>query len=289
MPRPTPKTTPPAQTVTVHPFWLLKALALVLLAALFCTYLALCLLFYRGQWQLVLHPVQNSAGPLAASDVVRFGPDESATPQLVGRWLPAAAGARYASTTILFLPGGDGSLADFNPTIEALRGLGLNVFAFDYRGYGLSAKTQPSEQKMTQDAESAWQYLTGTRGIPASRVVPYGTGVGASLATTLVLRHPESPALILESPKCDLAAVVGQDPRTTLIPVRLLFHENFPLAEPLSGLKTPKLLISSPARPSEALQAASDPKITVKLQSVPGTQYEQVVVRFLDQYLSESG
>lgn len=290
MPRTTPKKShSAAPTEKVSSLWLLKALLLVVLAALVSLWLTLCLLFYRGQWQLVLHPVHNNAAQSVASeDVVRFGPDESATPQLVGRWIPAAPQARYATTTVLFLPAGDGSLSDSRPTLEALHQIGLNVFAFDYRGFGPSANTHPSQQKMTQDAESAWRYLTATRGIAPGNILPYGTGVGASLAAQLALNHPETPALILDSPNTDLMEVARRDPRLSLIPVRLLFHEDFPLAAPLATLRTPKLLITTTNKPSPAFQTAATPKMTVELNAIPGSQYREAVTRFLDQYLPRS-
>jgi pimeloyl-ACP methyl ester carboxylesterase len=273
----------------VSPSWLLRALGLVLLTAFLGAYFVLCILFYQGQWQLVLHPVRSDLNPPAAPHPIRFGPDESAIPQLVGVWLPAPAGARYANLTILFLPSGDGARSDFNPTLEALQSLGLNVFAFDYRGYGYSAKIHPNQKKMTQDADAAWRYLTASRAIAATQIIPYGTGVGASLATHLASVHPEIPAVILDSPYADLLDVALRDSRGTLTPVRLLFRERFPLAEPLTTLKTPKLLIKLKDTPSRAFQTASDPKITVELDSSTGLLFDQAVTRFLDQYLSQSG
>ncbi|WP_263365599.1 alpha/beta hydrolase [Edaphobacter bradus] len=289
MPRPTSKL-PAAlsQTEAVNPLWLLRALGLVLVAALLCSYLALCLLFLQGQWQIVLHPIHSDAKPPATPEAVHFGPDESAIPQLLGVWMPVASGARYATTTILFLPGGDGSRSDFTPTLEALHQLGLNVFAFDYRGYGFSAKTHPSQKKMSEDAESAWRYLTLSRAIPAGQIVPYGAGVGASLAAQLTLAHPEVPALILDSPCADLLKVARYDPRSVFIPVRLLFHERFPLAEPLSTLRAPKLLITTGKSSAEAFRTASDPKISVELPAANGALYGQAITRFLDQYLPQA-
>src|SRR5271170_7646294 len=119
MPRPTPKPhkhTPPVkvQYEDVSPMWLVKAIAVTIVAALFCGYLTFCLLFYQGQWQLILHPTRTSSAPISIAGIpyqlVHFGPDESATPQLTGWWIRAVPGARYANTTILFLPGSDGSL-----------------------------------------------------------------------------------------------------------------------------------------------------------------------------------
>jgi uncharacterized protein len=296
MPRPTPKSskrTPPtnAQPEVVSPLWLLKAIAATIIAALVCGYLTLCLLFYQGQWQLVLHPTRTSTPPASIAgipyELIHFGPDESATPQLTGWWIPSSPDAHYAHTTILFLPGADGSLADSVPTLASLHNLGLNVFAFDYRGYGQSAATRPSQQNMSHDADSAWQYLTNSRALPARQIIPYGTGVGASLATQLAANHPTIPALILDAPHADLLEAAQRDPRARLLPVRLLFHEHFPLAAPLSTLKTPKLLLSRSAPPDQSFRTAADPKLTVELPSPSDSLYNQSLTRFLDQYVAQ--
>jgi pimeloyl-ACP methyl ester carboxylesterase len=297
MPRPTPKPskhTPPtsAPPEVVSPLWLVKAIIVTIVVALFCGYLTFCLLFYQGQWQLVLHPARTSTAPAsiagASYQLIHFGPDESATPQLTGWWIPSSAGARYAHVTILFLTSGDGSLANTIPTLAALHNLGVNVFAFDYRGYGQSAPTRPSQQNMAHDADSAWQYLTNTRAIPAQQIVPYGTGVGVSLATQLAASHSAIPALILDAPHADLLEVAKQDTRSRLIPLSLLFHENFPLATPLSTLKTPKLLLSRSTSTAPGFHTAADPKLTVELSSSSDPLYNQSLTRFLDQYLPPS-
>jgi uncharacterized protein len=294
MPRPTPKPNhskqQPAQFETVDPVWLLKALAFTVLAALLCAYLTFCLLFYQGQWQLVLNPARTAASPQSIAgipyELIHFGPDESAVPQLTGWWIASAPGARYANTTLLFLPGSDGSLADSIPTLASLHNLGINVFAFDYRGYGQSAATRPNQQNMTHDADSAWQYLTVSRHIPAQQIVLYGTGVGASLATHLAASHAASPALILDSPHADLLDAALHDHRSNLVPVRLLFHERFPLAEPLSMLHTPKLLLSRTVSQYEAFRTAPDPKRTVELSAPSQALYQQSLTRFLDEYVA---
>jgi uncharacterized protein len=298
MPRPaTPATTKPRKPIpqtappdVVSPVWLIKAIALTIIAALLCGYLTLCLLFYQGQWQFVLHPTRTSTSPASIAgtpyELTHFGPDESATPQLTGWWIPATPGSRYAPITVLFLPDGNGSLANSIPILASLHNLGLTVFAFDYRGYGQSAPARPSQQNMTQDADSAWQYLTATRAISAQRIVPYGTGAGTSLATRLAANHNTIPALILDTPRADLLDVAIRDPRARLLPVRLLFHERFPLAEPLSTLRTPKLLISRTTAPDQTFLHALDPRYTVELASPSPLLYNQSLTRFLDQYVA---
>lgn len=270
--------------------WLLKAIAATIGAAIICGYLALCLLFYQGQWQLVLHPARTAAAPAsidgAPFQIIHFGPDESAIPQLIGWWIPAAPQVRYAGTTLLFLPPGDGSLADSIPTLSALHRLGINVFAFDYRGYGQSARTHPTHQRMAHDADSAWLYLTASREVPQNQIIPYGAGAGASLAASLAAEHPSIPALILDSPHADLLDVVRRDPRSSLLPTSLLFHEDFPLAAPLKTLHTPKLLLTkSPSQLPAAYRTACNPKTAVSFTGPADASYADALTHFLDQYV----
>ncbi|GGG73447.1 alpha/beta hydrolase [Edaphobacter dinghuensis] len=297
MPRPAAKTPkrrpqPTPQPETVDPRWLVKAIAATIGVAILCGYLALCLLFYQGQWQLVLHPTRTTSVPASINgapyELLHFGPDDSAIPQLTGWWIPAAPQAPYANLTLLFLPPGDGSLADSIPTLATLHNLGINIFAFDYRGYGQSANTHPTQQRMAHDADSAWTYLTTSRDVPTNRIIPYGTGAGASLAASLATTHSTIPALILDSPHTDLLDTARRDPRSSLLPVALLFHETFPLTAPLQILHTPKLLLSKSSQSPAAYRTAADPKITVEFTTPTEAVYTQALTRFLDKYAPNS-
>jgi hypothetical protein len=287
MPRPASKPKPPQQrTQNIEATWLLRALAVIFAAALLSTYATLCVIFYRSQWQAVLHPVRSTAAELPKG-ILRFAPGDSGQPELTGEWIPAASNGRYSNLTVLFLSGGDGNRENFTETQASLHQLGLNVFTFDYRGYGRSANIHPSQQSMTEDTESTWKYLTGVRRIPPASILPYGVGVGASLATGLAIAHSEIPAVALDSPYTDLRKTVALNPRFRLLPTSLLFKDEFPLAGPLSNLKKPKLLISTTggAEPTQFL-AAADPKITVSFKTSSGPLFNQAMMRFLDQYLA---
>ena len=275
-------------------------LAVVVGAALFCGYLTLCGLFYQGQWQFVLHPdTATKAAPPASLpfEDVLFDYSETGQPQLHGWWIPAApapAGSmpsRYSSVTVLYLHGGSGSLADTLPRLQELHNAGLNVFAFDYRGFGQSAGPHPTEQRMREDAAAAWLYVTQKRSMPETQIIPYGEGVGGALAVQLAMDHRRVPALVLDQPVFDLAAQVKQDPRTHLIPVRLLLRERFDITQPLATLQTPKLLLlgdvlesSTPA----ALDAVADPKFTIHTGFSSAAARTQSLSRFLDEYLPAS-
>jgi hypothetical protein len=292
-PNPTRKV-PPSAPETIDPIWLLRAIAVALLAALLCGYATLCLLFYQGQWQLILHPVRTSyIPPYASSDpitLLHFAPDDSGIPQVTGWLLKAPADARYGGFTVLLLPGGDGSLAGLSDLGDLHEVLGANLFAIDYRGYGQSAEIHPNQRSMTKDADAAWRYLTATRGVPESRIIPYGVGLGASLATHLAVEHRAAPALILDSPASDPLQTALRDPRARWLPVRALFRERFPLAVPLATLTTPKLLLSTGAM-DPAFATAADPKMTIEVPDHPdagrlqNTRVHDSILDFLDQYL----
>jgi pimeloyl-ACP methyl ester carboxylesterase len=279
---------PPETIELVDPAWILKALGLMVGLGLLGGYLTLCVVFARSQWQLVLHPSRQAnppaiaVAPLAVTEV-RFGDDLSGQPQLAGWWVP---GDDPANPTLLILHSGDGSLPDALPEARLLRQTGLNLLLFDYRGFGASGGQHPTESTMEQDAESALAYLTQTRGLPPRSIAVYATGVGASIAVQLCASHPELPALILDRPDGDMAARASADVRSRIVPFRLLFHQIFPLAQPLQTLPTPKLLISHTNGPAPALfRNAADPKTTVELS--PGDQPAELSAlnRFLGTYL----
>lgn len=311
--RPHPATPPQP----VDPVWLLKALALSLLAALLCAWLTLCLLFYQGEWQLVLHPTrgiaQTPASAGLAFDSVRFDASETGQPRLTAWDIPApvsrdptppaatpptATAAPYAAYTILYLHDGSGSLSATIPALARLHQAGLNVFAIDYRGFGASdASLHPNQARMAQDTAAALDFLVNTRHLPLQRILPFGDGLGAALAVNLAHQHPELPAVILSNPNPDPTATALAAQPSRMIPVRLLFRDRFDIATPLATLATPKLLIAGGPDPAEpdpsALRAietlfhhAASPSFSVTLPPTnDSAPYTTTLTRFLDQYL----
>ncbi len=58
--------------------------------------------------------------------------------------------------------------------------LGVDVFAFEYSGYGESMAThKPSERQIYRDSERAFRYLTTVLCVPSENVVIYGRSLGA--------------------------------------------------------------------------------------------------------------
>jgi len=273
----------------VHPLWIARMVGGMLVLALLCAQALVCYVFYKTQWQYVLKPSRAITSTPAQLGLpfneVRFGVDATGEPQLDGWWIPATSSV---ANTILFLHAGDGSMSDAVDSAKTLHDAGLNVLLFDYRGFGKSGGRHPSEQLMQGDAESALNYLVSTRGIAPKQIVVFGTGLGAAIATQLCQSHPELPGLILRNADGDMRDRVKHDGRVRIVPVGVLFNQDFALATPLANLSTPKLLLTTNSSHAPAAFAgAHDPKTTVELNVADATAMNAALTRFLDQYVPQ--
>ena len=269
--------------------WILGGVAATLGLALVCVYITFCLLFWQGQWQLVFKPSRAiTATPAALGlkyDEISFNATETGILQLNGWWIPANPNAPYAADTLLLLHNGSGSLSDTLPQVEALHKLGINIFAFDYRGFGKSANIHPSEASTYQDADAAWAYLTDTRHLSPSSIVLDGVALGAAIAVETARRHPQAPALILEDPSPPILDLLKFDPRTRLLPIRLLFHDRFDMTKTLAHLPTPKLLLYF-SNDENGRYWAADPKQRATVTGYADENYLKSLQSFLGKYLS---
>ena len=69
--------------------------------------------------------------------------------------------------TLLYFYGNGMCLNDAIEDFERYRRLGLNVLIPEYVGYGMSGGS-PSERGCQATAETAYEYLVSTRGVPPS-------------------------------------------------------------------------------------------------------------------------
>lgn len=268
--------------------WMLIAFLLTLAAALVCVYATLCLLFYQGQWQMLFHPSRSVTATPASVGVpleeIQFDVTETGQPQLDGWWVPAASGAHYATDTVLYLHDGRGSLSDTVPAVAELHRLGINVFAFDYRGFGRSAGRHPTERMARADAVTAWAYLTDTRHVPGNRIVVFGDGTGATFAAALGAEF--APAgVVLEDPNLPARAIFERDARARIVPLWLLQNERLDPGEDLKRAHVPRLFLlrsGDAARTRELFEKSSEPKAYFDLRQASEGMVAETLRRFLD-------
>lgn len=103
--------------------------------------------------------------------------------ELNGWFLPH----KDATLTVLFCHGNAGNISHRLEKLKFFHGLRINIFIFDYRGYGKS-KGRPSERGLYLDAEAAYNYLL-SRKISPEQIIGFGESLGAAAAIDLTCKH----------------------------------------------------------------------------------------------------
>lgn len=232
------------------------------------------------------------------------------TPQSEGMayedvWFPASDGLRLhgwlipapdARLTLLWFHGNAGNIGHRVDNIKYLhRLLRLNVFIFDYRGYGQSAGTHSdlSEEATYRDAEGALTYLRGRQDLAHTRLVYFGRSLGASIAVEAARHHPPA-GLILETPFTsikDMARVA-----LPFLPLGSLLRTKYDSLSKIREIRVPLLILHGdrddvvPYEQGRRLfDAANEPKTFYRIRGarhndtyiVGGQPYFDAWARFL--------
>jgi pimeloyl-ACP methyl ester carboxylesterase len=293
--RPSPSAHHAAAPPTVSARWLVIAASTAIAVAAVCAWGTLCLLFWQGSWQLLYHPTsavtRTPASLGLAFDPVGFATTEAGEPRLRGWWIPAATDAPYSRYIVLCLHGQDGNLSNTVDDLAELHAVGMNLLAFDYRGYGQSQFAHPSEAHWREDAEWALEYLTATRHIAAGSIILDGKDLGANLALEVAAQHPELAGVILSDPVDAPMNPIFSDPRAHLVPAHLLVRDRFDANRSAASLRIPsawfyRARASDPAlkKTEEAYQLVNACKEQVWFADLPAARkdYNVVLTRWLD-------
>lgn len=244
-------------------------------------YLFILLSMYLFQAQMVYHPTKKMwADPSAAGlpfEDVAFETTNGL--QLYGWFVSAGDSA----LTILFCHGNAGNISGRLETIRLLHDLGLNVFIFDYRGYGRSEGT-PSETGTYRDALAAWRYLTQTRGIEDEKIITMGRSLGGSIAAWLAA-HKDPAAAIIESSFTSAAQLAaGLYP---WLPVRWLIKYDYNTLAYVQDIKAPVFMAHSrddeivPFHQGKILfEAARKPKMFVELRGSHASGFLETEIKY---------
>jgi hypothetical protein len=186
---------------------------------------------------------------------------------------------RSADPWLLICHGNGGNISEAGRPLHyaGLRDLGLNLLAFDYRGYGESGG-KPAEPGLYRDAEAAYRYLRDTLGVPADRIVIFGHSLGSAVAVELAARVPAS-GLILDGA---LTSVTDRGQELyPFVPVRWIAGSRYASIEKIGNLRLPKLFLH--ARRDEVIpiahgrrlfDAAPPPKRFVELEGGHGDAFD---------------
>jgi len=195
---------------------------------------------YYGQRHLIYFPSRDvpppSAVGLSGVEEARFTADEGVP---LHGWFRAASGASR-DLALLVCHGNGGNVAHRAHLLASLPPAGIDVLVFDYRGYGLSGDTPPSEDGLYRDGRAALAWLLARTQRPAQRVVLYGESLGAAVAVELA-RGAAPRALVLQSPFTSLADAAAAN--YPWLPVRLLLRDRYDSLAKVASLRVPLLIL----------------------------------------------
>ena len=215
-------------------------------AGMLLAYVAAGVLLWAFQSRLIFEPERTLHAaaadfPFQVVEVAIPVGTRSSHPQTVSGWgIPSG---QPGATVVLYLHGNDGNVTTSMSEIEPLRQLGYSVFVIDYRGYGKSDARFPSESSVYEDAEAAWDYLVGERGVSPGRLYIYGHSLGGAIAIELAMRHPEAAGLIVESSFTSIYDMAMLNRGYSLFPIKPFLNQRFDSIQKVSRLRLPVLYL----------------------------------------------
>jgi fermentation-respiration switch protein FrsA (DUF1100 family) len=226
--------------------------------------------------RLIYYPTFDVAHPLSVfgpgAEEVWFGQEN----HLHGVFVPGPS-----NRTLVFFHGNGGNLSHRAPLFNRMqRELGLNLFIFDYQGYGQS-RGRPSEAATAADARAALVYLKHRPGIDASQFIYYGESLGGAVAIDLAAVAPPS-ALIVQSTFTSLAEMtrLHYPGLSFLLPFARSRYDSLSIM-PL--VRSPLLVVHGeadtlvpPEHGRRLLDAANEPK---RLLMIPSASHNDVIVQ----------
>jgi uncharacterized protein len=199
--------------------------------------------------------------------------------QIKAWWIPAVGQrslnpltqspiGEFKSPKVLLYFHGRGSNRSYSLyRMQGLHQLGFSILTLDYRGYGDSIGTFPSETSVYEDSKAVWNYLTQVRRVPPKDIVIYGESLGGAVALDLAVKHPEAGGLVLQSTFTSMASMIRRIYWFQFLPVDWILTERFESLSKVRSLKVPVLFLHGqtddvvPAYMSDQLyRAASEPK-----------------------------
>jgi uncharacterized protein len=186
--------------------------------------------------------------------------------------------------TVIFCHGNAGNIGHRLEKIAMLNKLGLNVFIFDYRGYGKSDGA-PSESGLYKDVLAAYDFLVSDRGIKGDDIIVYGESLGGAVAIDLAA-------------KASVKALIAEDTFTSVKDMArmaypfmppFVFSTRFDSISKVKEIGCPKLIIHSlddeivPFSLGEKLfNAAHEPKRFLKIRGGHNTAFLDSKKQFIE-------
>jgi pimeloyl-ACP methyl ester carboxylesterase len=213
---------------------------IVLVYTLGCAYLwsQQTRFIFRPQRQITSTPADTG---LSYEDVfIPVAGNSGGVERVHAWWIPSATAD---GPTLLYLHGSALNISANVEHAKRFHGLGFAVLLLSYRGYGRSDGDFPSETKVYQDAEAAWQYLVTKREIAPDDIVIYGHSLGGAVAIDLAVRHPTARGLIVEATFTSIFDMAARGGAYRVFPLDLILTQRFDSLSKVDRLRVPVLYL----------------------------------------------
>lgn len=200
-------------------------------------------------------------------------------------WIIPAATQDSSNVWFLYFHGNGGNISSrgYIAHYRTYQQMGINTFAVDYRGYGLSGGS-PSEEGLYIDGLAAFNYLVNERQIPPEQIVLFGYSLGAAVATELATKV-DAGGLIVEGAFMS-APSVGED-QYPFLPVNWLMKNRYDSISKIRNVAEPALFLHAvedeviPFEHGKRLfAAANEPKMFVETQGGHNTAHTEDSLTF---------
>ncbi len=197
-----------------------------------------------------------------------------------------------AKATLLFCHGNVGNISGRLEKIKLFWDMGVNVFIFDYRGYGLS-EGRPSEEGVYADAQAAYAFLKGREDLRPLPIIDYGVSLGGAIAVDLASKEKVFCLIV------DSSFSSGRDMAKIILPIApsFLIKTKLDSLTKIQKITVPKLFLHSqddeivPFQLGKKLFAAApDPKIfkeTLGDHNAGYIQYQDIFVESIVLFLKD--
>ena len=160
--------------------------------------------------------------------------------RLHGWFFPADPDSPRSHLALLVLHGNGGNICNRLGFCEVWLSLGVNVFIFDYRGYGQS-EGRPSEEGTYRDAQAAHKWVCA-RGFDPRNIVVLGKSLGGGVASELAVREAIG-SLILQSTFMNIPSVGAE--LFPWLPVKRFHTIKYDTIRKLPQIRVPLLVMHS--------------------------------------------
>ena len=242
--------------------------ALLLLVVAVPLALSGCATLDEKQREWVFQPSKQSwwAGAAAADGMqdvwIEFVSKETGEPvKLNALWLPQA---RADAPLLLYLHGARWDVRSSAQRMRRMHELGFAVLGIDYRGFGQSTDTLPSEAMAYEDARQAYDWLG--REHPGLPRYVFGHSLGGAIAVALGAQVEDESGVIVEGSFSSVPDVVSSF-KWGWLPVGPLITQRFDAEARVGQLGSPLLVVHgsddrliAPSLGRKLYERAKDPK-----------------------------